>query len=132
MKEFFTRQNAEEGVKFPLYTPDGKQTEHWIRIRGVDSELFQVAKYQRDREAIEISRIEDVSEQAKRNLQARTKLLASLVIGWSFEQEATLPNVVNFLTEAPQIADAINIAAGERSRFFKMGQIGSVSGTEQG
>ena len=43
MAQFCTRDAANEGVKFPLKTSDGKGTEHWIFVRGIDSDRFRMA-----------------------------------------------------------------------------------------
>lgn len=132
MQEFFTKQNAEEGVTLPLFTPDGNATQHWLKIRGVDSDTFAMAEFEAKREMMNIAQIEDIRERDRRNLKNKTVLIASLVMGWSFELECTKDNVVNFLTNAPQIREAINVAAGDRARFFKKGPPPSATGTEQG
>lgn len=132
MKEFFTKANAEEGVTLPLFTPDGTPTAHWLKIRGIDSDTFAMAEFEAKREMMNIAQIEDVRERDRRNMRNKTNLIASLVMGWSFEQECTKANVVNFLTQAPQIQEAINLAAGDRARFFKKGPPPSATGTEQG
>ncbi len=43
MEQFYTREAANEGVKFPLKTSDGKETEHWILVRGIVSDQFRMA-----------------------------------------------------------------------------------------
>ena len=44
MDAFFTRGKANEGVQLPLYLPDGSKSEHWVRILGVDSDIFRAAE----------------------------------------------------------------------------------------
>lgn len=132
MKEFFTRTRAEEGVNIPLFTPEGELTPHWIKIRGVDSDAFRIAELQAGRSRVEAANLPTQAARDKAALEIRTKLLASLVIGWSFGEECTEQAVVNFLTEAPQIADAINAKAGQRTSFFRQGPNSSASGIEQG
>lgn len=130
MQEFFTRQRAEEGVKIPLIRPDGKETEHWIKIRGVDSDAFRLAELEANRERAKALDLPSQTERDRASLEIRTKLLAALVFEWSFAEPCEFNTVVTFLTEAPQIADAINAKAGMRSSFFKQGQPSSVTGTE--
>jgi hypothetical protein len=43
MDAFYTRQKANEGIQLPLFLPDGTKTDHWIRIRGIDSDAFRIA-----------------------------------------------------------------------------------------
>lgn len=123
MQEFFTRQGANEGIKVPLHYPDGQESEHWLQIRGADSDSFREAEADAKRLAFEISRIEDVEERAEAIVEgersSRYKGLASLIIDWSFDQECNEENKIKFLKEAPQIADQVNEAAGKRSLFFK-------------
>lgn len=125
MEAFFTRAAANEGIVLPLYTPDGKRSEHWVRIRGVDSDEFRLAENEARREAVAIASIEDETVREKAAVEARLRLIASLVIGWSFEAECTRDTVVEFLREAPQIADAIDRAAAKRALFFASRSSGS-------
>lgn len=119
MKEFFTRKVANEGVKLPLYYPDGTVSDHWIMARGVDSDHFRQAEAMAKRQAIELSQIDDERERLAAMNELELDCIASLVAGWSFEEECTQGNVVNFLREAPQISDMINRFAAKRSEFFK-------------
>jgi hypothetical protein len=124
--QFHTRQSANEGIDLPLYLPDGTATEHSIKIRGVDSEVFRRAEIESRRRAMEAAATKGKegvgpSEQ----LEERLFLIASLVISWSFEQECTVENVKTFLREAPQVADQIDSLAAKRSLFFKKGSTNS-------
>ena len=65
MEAFFTRERANEGVEVPLYTPDGTKSQHWIRIRGVDSDAFREAEANSKRDAFRVASIEDTVERAK-------------------------------------------------------------------
>jgi len=119
MEEFFTRQVANVGVKLPLYLPDGSKSEHWLRVRGIDSDEFRRAETKGKRKAIEISQIDSDDEREKIIEQVEKEVVASLIAAWSFEQECTHDNVVKFLTEAPQIMSQVNKFAARRSEFFK-------------
>jgi hypothetical protein len=117
MREFFTRSAANEGIQVPLWLPDGSASAHWIRIRGVDSDAFRAAEARWNRELSRIAAL-GADEQAAEMERARLDLLTALVVGWSFEQEASEENIREFLIEAPQIADAINKTAGQRALFL--------------
>ena len=43
MDAFFTRDKANEGIKVPLRTPEGKETDHYLVIRSQWSDDFQKA-----------------------------------------------------------------------------------------
>lgn len=118
MELFHTRKAANEGIEVPLYTPQGEKTAHWMRIRGVDSDEFRLAEADSKRDVMRIAQIENPRERLVEVELSKLKLIAILVVSWSFEQECTLENVVAFLKEAPQIADAIDTAASKRSLFF--------------
>ncbi|USL90033.1 hypothetical protein [Vibrio phage vB_VpaS_CHI] len=118
MEEFFTRQKANEGKKVPLYLPNGEPSEHWIQIRGVDSDQFKEAETAAKRKAVEIAQIESTQERAEAVRTTELKCIAALVADWSFDKPCDETNVVNFLREAPQIADMVNRYAANRKSFF--------------
>lgn len=128
MQEFYTRQTANEGVQLPLYRPDGTLSEHWLRVRGVDSDHFRRAEAKAKRKAVELAQIEDEQKRAEAVRETELECIAALVAGWSFEQEASLINVVNFLREAPQIADMVNRFAARRAEFFSKKSASSATG----
>ena len=121
MTQFFSRAKANEGIEFPLYLPGTNiKSEHFLRIRGMDSDEFRVAEGIGRRELGELSRMEEPARSLK-FLESKRRLIATLICGWSFEQECTLENAMAFLKEAPHIEDAINRVASERSLFFMKG-----------
>lgn len=119
MEAFFTRTRANEGIDIPLVLPDGTRSEHWIKIRGVDSDEFRLADAAERRKGMEIAMMESTLEKAVAIEEAKTSLIASLIISWSFEQECTTENIKKLLREAPQISDAIDTVASRRSLFFE-------------
>ena len=135
MEEFFTRQKANEGIRFPLEHPDGSPSDHWLTILGVDSDAFRNAERDQKRKFVSLKAnmdaIENPDEKEKFLLDVQTEMeidiLASLVSGWSFDKPCTFENVRTFLKEAPQIADAINEVSAKRRVFFTKGLNGSGS-----
>ena len=117
---FHTRAKANEGIELPLSLPDGTPTEHKIRIRGRDSDLFRQAESDSKRKMFEIAVAKAKGETLNYDeLDERTRLISALVASWTFEEECTPENVFKFLREAPQIAEQIDTIAGRRSNFFK-------------
>lgn len=127
MEAFFTRERANEGIEIPLYLPDGTKTEHWLRIRGIDSDHFRLAEAESKREAMRVAMIEDPLERAKAIADIKLSLIAELVISWSFEKECTHENVKEFFRQAPQIADAVDQVASKRALFFAKRSSSSLS-----
>lgn len=121
MEAFFTRQRANEGIKLPLSTPDGKPTTHYIKIRGVDSDAFKTAEAAAKRTAFELVTGEDQTKLEEQILTGKLTLLAALVIEWSFDIPCTPETIIAFLREAPQIANEIDTLASRRRLFFAKG-----------
>jgi hypothetical protein len=129
MEEFFTKDRANEGIKFPLTRPDGTKTDHWLLVRGVDSDVCQRINRENRREfafieatakAIECkdTRAKYLADEYER---LENKAVAALIADWSFETECNPEEVQAFLREAPQIFDAVNRVAGNRAVFFRNG-----------
>lgn len=131
MKEFYTRQKANEGVKLPLFHPDGTMSDHWFMVRGIDSDHFRRAESLAKRKAVELAQIEDPNERAEKVRDTELTCIAALVAGWSFEEECTTDNVVSFLREAPQIADMVNRYAARRAEFFSKKSGSSATGQKR-
>jgi len=123
--EFFTRQKANQGVK--LFLPDartGQLTDEWIRVLGKESDAYRAEDHESHNRIHE--RLVAVGTKDKTALDAAAKsiireetfvMLASLITEWSFG-ELTREEAVEFLREAPQIADMIDNFTSNRSLFF--------------
>lgn len=132
LEAFYTKDLAEEGVMLPLDLPDGTPTEHWIRVRSVDSDAFRIAEAHSKRAALRIAANKELDDNG-RILAARDtefELIAALVVSWSFDMECTTSTVAKFLKQAPQIADEINKFACRRSLFYKGKSKSSTDGSE--
>ncbi len=114
---FYTREAANTGIRIPLFQPDGKPTEHFLQVRGVDSDAWhaaQAASRQRLMAAsADPAKIEKLDPE-----EERITLLTALVMGWSFPDACTPEAVRAFLKEAPQIATEIDRIASNRRSFF--------------
>lgn len=118
MEEFFTRDRANEGVKVPLFYPDGRPSDHHLYVRSKLSDHFRIAEQAAYRKATDIAQIEDQDEQAEAFRDLTLDTIASLVSGWSFDKECTQENVKEFLQQAPQIADMVDQLAKKKALFF--------------
>ena len=120
MDKHFTTDQAEEGIQLALVDPVGRKTEDWLRIRGADSEEFRLAEAASRRKALEISDIEDEKERDLATMKMVRNLVATLVMGWSFDEECTHANVVEFFRKAPQVQKAVDRASNSRALFMKV------------
>lgn len=119
MEDFFIADQQEEGIKVPLYKPDGSLSDHHFIIHGHFSKAFQRAK--RDifaNAAKDFKKLKGEEREQALELR-RLRLVASLVKSWSFPQECTEENKVAFFRKAPQIAEMVDQTAGEESLFTK-------------
>jgi len=126
LTDFHTREVANEGIKLPLSLPDGKKTEHYLIIRGIDSDEFRRANIKQQRELMNLSQLSDEEREHKLE-HSQTELVASLVAGWSFVDEFNQENLINWLKNAPQIADMIDRIASQRGLFIKKKPVSSSS-----
>lgn len=125
MGEFFTRNKANEGLQLPLYRPDGSKSEHWVRVLGIDSDAFRRADAEARRDAFRIAQIEDLTERSQAIADSKRRLVAALVVDWSFDRPCNVETVAEFFREAPQIMDAIDMASSKRALFFANRSSGS-------
>lgn len=126
-EDFYTVPKANAGVKIPLTREDGKDTGHWLLVRGTDSEAFRKARFEGARVIRDLPEDTSVEERAKVMDGVILDNLVALVAGWSFDEPLAPDAVREFLTNAPQVANAIDSAAADRSRFF-----GIASGPSRG
>lgn len=121
LSDFFSRPQANEGKKLPLYLPDGRKTEHYLIIRGADSDAFREAEMlaQQDLLAqIQKEQEEDLKPDTKFRKNNRNKLKASLIAGWSLPDEFSYENALKLIEEFPSLGDQIDRFANDRKRFF--------------
>jgi hypothetical protein len=131
MDLFRTRDSANTGIKLELVNPiDGKPTEHWIQIAGIDSDVYHKANTRAMRQ---IATLGEVSEDERHAAISAGSLdiIASLVLDWSFDKPCTPDNVREFLLSAPQIRNAVNVSAGNRALFMNSNSQSSPLGTEK-
>ncbi|WHI52718.1 hypothetical protein P3339_08140 [Microbulbifer sp. MLAF003] len=115
--DFYTREKGNKGVKFPLYTPEGKATEHYLEILSVDSDAFQMAQSEMQRDLATANLEEDKEKRFELVREAKVAAAAALVIGWSLEDNFNQAAAKELLVEAPQLVDQIDRAASNRALF---------------
>lgn len=120
MSSFFTRERANEGIEFTLDLPDGTPTKHRIKIRGMDSDAFKAAKADSRRRLLELAQRASKAEIDAVDADAENiRLVATLVVSWTFSEDCTHEGVCKLLREAPQIAEQIDRIAGRRALFMR-------------
>ena len=117
IENLFTRPQANAGIQMDVKLPDGKPSGATITILGTDSDSFRKARTERSRASAEILTLPE-QEQAAATVEADTRLLCSLVVGWSFKEDCTPENIYALLLQAPHVRDQIDITAGNRALFL--------------
>lgn len=130
MALFCTRSAGNEGAKLSLVNPvNGKDTEHWVKILSMDSDVYMIANTRAMRSLPAIMELPEESKLAAMESN-QLDLVAALVVDWSFPSECTHENVKAFLKEAPQIRRAIDNQAGNRALFMPGSSPSSETGQE--
>jgi hypothetical protein len=119
MQEFFIREQNNEGVRVPLFRPDGTKTEHWLLVVGQFSDRFLTARSKLMRKASKVAKIENQEERETAIQEQGLLLTASLISDWSFTKPCTEANVVEFLRNAPQIAASVDSVSAQQALFLK-------------
>lgn len=127
--QFSTAKLGNEGVKIDLTDVEGKPTEHWIKILSVDSTVFKTAQAKFRQAIIEMQQDSpdenELFQHGEKSEVETRKLLASLVVGWSFKNDDGTPyecnqsNVMQVLKDAPVLATEIDEASVQRKNFIK-------------
>ena len=132
MEEFFTREKANTGIELPLFTPDGKKSDHTITILGVDSDEHYHAELREKRKIMAMAPVMEKLSEADRDtaiLEAQRsselEIFAALISDWSFDQECNHEHKIKLLSNAPQIAHRIDKIASDRKLVFGNGQSSS-------
>lgn len=122
-RDFNMRKQLESNptTLYPFVYPGQGDTGHWLKIRSQHSPEFRDAdlKAQRQISAMYLAsgnNPENVDHEIIKDitLRAFTKLVAE----WSFDEELTEDNIVEFLTDNPIAYDEINTLAAQDSLFF--------------
>lgn len=117
--DFYTREKANAGAKLYLMLPDGSiSTEHYLIVRGVDSDEYIAAKTSSLRSVMESSTFNDPEMRDEVVRESTRKMYASLIAGWSFEEECTEEAKIEFLRESPNNAKRVDTFASDRNNFF--------------
>ncbi|QOI69762.1 tape measure chaperone [Acinetobacter phage DMU1] len=133
MDKFFTREKSNEGIKLPLPLPSGLPSGDHLVIVGKYSDLYRTNEADMKRRAVEICSKypDDKKKRTQLLLSLEIEFLASLVIGWSFEQEFNKKNIEMLLREAPQIMDLVDKSVMNNSLFFGESSMNSSNPAEE-
>ncbi|MDC1268156.1 hypothetical protein N8Z76_00325 [Gammaproteobacteria bacterium] len=116
---FFTADLSNEGVKIPMMLPDGTKSEHWMRVRGTDSEHFKIGSTKINQRFLKDAGKAKTDIEKFRQRENKNLAFVSLLISeWSFPEKCNEVEKVKFLRKAPAIVEAIDLFGSDRSNFF--------------
>jgi hypothetical protein len=129
LSKYKTRARANEGVRVQLVDPStGKAGDDWVEVVSSLSDAFRDARDKALQDAGETAAMGDDAKRKEAMAEVRASMHASLVRAWSFDEPCTPENVREFLKEAPQVSDAVTVAADDHRRFFGQGLTDSKPG----
>ncbi len=117
MEQFLTKKYHDVSQRLQLYTPSGKLSDHYVELVGIDSTKVRKAKKKLYSDIAKNVKEGGFNDEAQE--QFTTKLIASAVVGWSFNKECTETNVVYFLENSPAIREAIDVYISNNENYFK-------------
>lgn len=106
---FHTAKLHSKARKMPLFTPDGKASEHFIMVLGRDSSQARAGMADGKRSALEGGNV----------AEAVDLLHASMIDSWSFPDDCTIENKLDLLKNAPAIGDAVDAFSCKHENFTK-------------
>lgn len=124
--DFYTRKQATDGVRMPLFDKRGRLTSEWILVRGIDSAEYRTAHDAFHRMLVRLvtavrAQGSDAMLSPESDAQREAADLAekaALVAGWSLEGECTQAAILELLDKAPYVGDQIVAFATDRDGFF--------------
>lgn len=122
-KDYFTRPAHNTAIRLTIAAPDGSGNEGWLDMVGAESDRFRAARESSEHELLaSLAKIENVDDRkkfiAEQKQASRLKMLASLVVAWSFDEECSQENVLLLLQEAPFISDEIDRKSASTKDFL--------------
>lgn len=109
-ERFFTLSQANTGKILKLKELDGSDSPDWMRVAGVDSDLYE------DRATAEREHL--MSDDVKVLKGCTMRLYASLVLEWSFDLPCTFENVLEVFKQAPNLRRQVIRFVDDRKDFF--------------
>lgn len=125
--DLFTRPAANAGRRVDIPGPDGKPTGEWMTIRHVDCDDFRKKRAEILASAAMLPADTPAAERQRLRESMHRELLATLVTGWSLEDEFSSDNLMSLLENAPYLADWIDRTSENASLFFGSSSTGSSS-----
>lgn len=119
IEDLYTLETHEAGAELRLVSPiDGKPTDFYLTIVGVDSNRWRDAELDGKRKIMAMSKAEQSDKKAHRAIIA--EVLSQAVIDWKgFDKEFDREFVKDVFINSPLIAEQVDEFIGKRANFIK-------------
>lgn len=119
--DLFTRPAANAGQSVEIPGPDGVGTSEYLTLHHIDCDAFR--KKRAEVLAAAALLPQDTPHDERRRLRDRMQLelIASLVSGWTLEDEFSQAGLLALLENAPYLADWIDRTSEKSALFFGKG-----------
>ena len=120
-KKYNTVRDFEDAtLVIPVIYPGIGDTGETITIRNRYSKIYREADAKGQRQIstmIMANKGKELDDDVLKEIEDQQ--FAALIAGWSFDEELTVENITEFLTDNPQIRDEINRKAAQDTLFLK-------------
>ena len=132
LADLYTRPTANTSRKMYVELPDGTSSdEYYLEVLNVESDAFRIAETNAKRKAVEYARLEDEDEISEKQRALEADMLASLVVGWNFEDKFSKGAVIELLTESAGNRDKLARFSATRSHWFSVKPKSSSGGSKK-
>lgn len=119
--DLYTTEAHNAGSEMRVKGKDGKETDFYIMLAGVDSDVWRDDIKQRNRKAVAAA----MAGEAVEEVNDAPERLAAATIGWrglvadKVKVKFTKKRAADMYRNAPYIQDQVNIFIGDRANFTK-------------
>lgn len=110
ISDYYTLEAHSKAKKLPLTLPDGTDNGDYLMVIGADSASAQEAK----QEMLRTLATKEITQTEARNIW-----IQGFIKSWSFDDKCTFESKIEFLANAPKIAEAIDLFAADEGNFTK-------------
>jgi hypothetical protein len=117
LDQFRTSKFHSVAKRMPLFNSDGTESKHYIDIIGIKSPMMRKKKQELIRLAAKNIKEGEWTDEASEKYSL--ELVASTIVSWSFDEEPTPEFVTEFLRDAPEIMEAIDVFCSNDENYFE-------------
>ena len=111
---YLDADKRKNGVKLPLFNPDGGVSDDYIMVRWAWSDEVRAVM-----DKLKLAVMDKFASDGAHNADAAVlDAIVAQVAGWSFKKKATKAAIRAFLKQRPDIAERIDVLSSNTKAFF--------------